>query len=341
MQNQTPQTEAQHSHHAHNQTPNIERQDHEKFHAEMDRLIRAAEDLRLARMQEHRGRGFLSMTISIISILIGSAGFGWFFLMQANLLIAVLCMLIAIIPPTLLHIWAERPLKAYAQEYKTRLMPQMAQALGGLKFHPSRGISAKIINKTGIIPPYKTYIAEDCFMGRYKGTKLIFSEARLYGKKNKSQPIFDGIFVLLEVENNCIEGHTIITADKNMAAQWQNTRWKKLQNMPVGQEWSNFQIFSDSPKTTEIMINEQFLKELSEAANIFDNAPLSAVLFREKFIFLAIPYENDMFEASNIHVPITTKEHALCCKKEIEQILEIIDVVDLCNPASKVDHHAT
>ena len=57
------------------------------------------------------------------------------------------------------------------------------------------------------------------------------------------------------------------------------------------------------------------IKELAEAGAIFKNAPISAVMFRGKYVFLAIPYEEDMFEASNIYVPVATKQHALHCKK--------------------------
>ena len=73
----------------------------------------------------------------------------------------------------------------------------------------------------------------------------------------------------------------------------------------------------------------ELLKELYEASVVFDEAELSAAFFGGKYVFLMIPYKGDMFEASNMHVPVATKQHAMHCKKEIEQILEIIDVFDL------------
>ena len=62
----------------------------------------------------------------------------------------------------------------------------------------------------------------------------------------------------------------------------------------------------------------------AEAAAIFNNAALTAVLFGKKYVFMMIPNDKDMFEASDLFVPVTTNQHALNCKKEIEQILEII-----------------
>ncbi len=47
---------------------------------------------------------------------------------------------------------------------------------------------------------------------------------------------------------------------------------------------------------------------------------------------MMIPYDKDMFEASSLFVPVTTKKQAMQCKREIEQLLEIVDVFDLYKP---------
>ncbi len=310
----------------------IQRRDDAQFQSDMKKLLQEAEDTRLGFMQQQRSRGFVSMSVGIMSILAGAGGFGWFFLVKYDILTAVLCMAGAIILPLVLHFWAEAPLKAYSKHYKSVFMPKMAKALGGFKFHPERGISSKLIARTGVIPPHTLYEAEDCFMGMYNGVKVIFSEARLYGKNNNQPPVFDGIFVLLEAPGKVIDGHTIITADENMVRQYASTRWKKLQTVPIQSDvtdWNNFQVFSDEPDAASLLIGERLQKELTEAAATFDNALMSTVLFREKFIFMAIPYEKDMFEASSAYIPVATKQHAMDCKKEIEQLLEIVDIFDL------------
>lgn len=322
----------------------MQRRDDAKFKAEMDILIQEAEDLRLNHMRRHRGRNFMFGTMGMISLLAGASGFGWFLLVDPNIAMGVLCIMAATIPPIILHFWAHQPLKDYVRDHKNNFMPKMAKALGGLKFHPARGVSSKILSKTGVIPAHDIYKAEDCFMGAYKGVKVIFSEARLYAKKNHSEPVFDGIFVLLEIPNKVIEGHTIITADGAMVKKWASSRWQKLQNVSVSvsnPDWNRFQVFSDAPEAASLLVGEKLLKELSEASDIFDKAPLTAVLFRGKFVFLTIPYEADMFEASNIFVPVTTKQHALQCKKEIEQILEIIDVFEIYKPATRTENPET
>ena len=307
------------------------------FHLAIEALIRDAEDTRLSFMKRHRTRGNVTMTLGLFSLTIGAGGFGWYLLMESDIIKAAGSMLVAITIPILLHVWSASILNDYKRSYKREFLPRLARALGGFKFHPSRGISSKLISKTGLIPAHETYTAEDCFMGRYKGVKVLFSEARLHGKNKNAEPVFDGVFVLLEIPNAVIEGHTILTADAQAYKSWRPSRWKKLQDVHIktdNDDWDKFHILSDNPEAAKLLVGERLLKELSEASSVFDDAPLSAALFRGKFIFMMIPYKGDMFEASNIHVPVATKQHAMQCKKEIEQILEIIDVFDLYEPTA-------
>ncbi len=319
----------------HSNDGDLSRIDDRKFGKKLDALIAESEEMRINRMKQHRTRGFIAMNLTIFSVLLGVAGFGWFFLMEAVILPAFLALALSLIPPIFLHFWATWPLKAYVQEHKTVFMPKLAQTLNGLKFHPERGVSAKVIEKLAVIPAHHTYKAEDCFMGTYKGVKVIFSEARLYSKNRKDDPIFDGIFVLLETPGNVIDGHTIITANSKMVKAYSKTRWKTMQEVHISvsePEWDKFDIYSTKPESAELIVGDRLLKELSEASEVFDDSPLTAVLFGKKYVFMMIPYEPDMFEASSLFVPVTTKSQAMQCKKEIEQLLEIIDVFDLYEP---------
>ena len=311
--------------------PELQRRDDAQFQNESEALIAEAEDRRLHFMKKHRNRHYLWMTVCILCITAGASGFGWFLLVEGNISTALMLMCGSIGLPILLHFWTGGPIKHYQVDYKKTFMPKMAKALGGLRFHPERGIGAKIIGRTGVVPQHDIYHAEDCFMGVYKGVKVILSEATLLSKKNKREPAFKGVFALMELPSPVLEGHTIITADKKMAEHNARTRWQKLQPVKLNTDnpkWNIFHAFSDAPAAAE-KIPDALLKELAETAEVFGNVPLTAALFGKKFIFLMIPCKEDMFEASDIFVPVATKQHALKCKKEIEKLLEIIDVMEV------------
>ncbi len=311
----------------------LQRRDDLKFQIGVEDLLREAESSRLAYMQKHRGRKFVATTTSLITVLAGSAGFGWFFFMQSDLTKGLACIIISLALPAWLGLWSRAPIKAYIADHKITFMPHMAKLLGGFRFYPKRGISAKILSKTGVIPAHQDYNAEDCFMGRYKGAKVMFSEATLTSKIKGSPPVFRGLFVLLEVPQKVFSGHTIITADKEMALSYSQTRWQKLSPVQLDSAedpvHNRFVAYSDHPDDAKLMLGSTLIKELSEAAQIFDGSAITAVLFHQQYVFMMIPHEIDMFEASNIFFPVTTKTHAMTCKKEIEQLLEIVDVFDL------------
>jgi hypothetical protein len=309
----------------------LERVDDHRFTGAMDDVVRESEAMRLRYMKQHRGRGFLTMTLGMILALCGATAFGWYFLVQFDLARAVMCMIPAVLVPFILHGWSEAPLKHYIRDYKRVFMPKMAAALGGFKFNSDRGVPREVIGKTGVVPPHDSYSAEDCFLGNYKGVKVMFSEARLY-KRGHTGPVFQGIFVLLETPHKVFEGHTIITADRAMAQQSAATRWSKLTPVKIKVEnpdWDRFLVYSDKPEDAALFVGEKLLKELSEAADVFNKALITAVMFRGKYIFMMVPNKGDMFEPSSVFVPVSTKQHALNCKKEIERILEIIDVFEI------------
>lgn len=168
-------------------------------------------------------------------------------------------------------------------------------------------------------------------MGSYKGAKVIFSEASLRSGRS-TEPVFHGLFVMLETPNKVFEGHTIVTADRAMAKRSASTRWSRLSQVHVkvsNPELERFVVFSDKPEDAMLLVGDKLLKELSDAADIFGKADLTAVFFRGKYVFMMIPHKGDMFEPSSMFMPVSTKQHATQCKREIERILEIIDIFDI------------
>ena len=315
------------------ETSSISRQDERFFSDTIDSLIKEAETMRLNAMKKHRSRGFISMSFGLIAIIIGACGFGWFLFMEGLIVKGIGSISLGIIFAAYLHFWAAQSLKSYQSDYKAVFLPRIAKALGGFKYFHNRGVSSALLKKTGITPQYDRYSAEDCFMGNYNGVKVMFSEARLYVKAAPQKPIYNGLYILLEVPGEPIKGHTIITADKGLYHKSRPSRWESLQDAPLPEvsnpSWDRFQAVSDKPEETAKFITEDLLKELSEAADIFERSALTAVFFRKKYIFISIPYEGDLFEASTVHAPITTRRTAMQCKQEIEKIMEIIDIFDI------------
>jgi hypothetical protein len=301
------------------------------FTAQAEALIRESETLRLQYMRRSQSLSTVSLVLSLLAVLAGGAGFGWFLLMQGQLVKAVACIMIALFVPLLVSRLSDGPIKAYRRAHKREFMPKIARLMGALEFHPRRGISADILSKTGIVPDHDRYEAEDCFTGRHKGVRIILSEARLK-KRGAPGPVFHGLLALMEAPQRVFEGHTIITADHITADRNAGTRWKNLQRLSIKSEnpaWARFAVFSDRPDDASLFVGEKLFKELAEIMDVFNAAPLTAVLFRGKYIFLMIPTKLDMFEASDVFAPIISANQVLKTKHDIARLVEIIDVLEM------------
>mgnify|MGYP001501971719 CR=1 FL=1 len=310
----------------------ISRIHNEQFDAEVEKLVKFSEDMRLRLMQKHQSRKMMSTFVFIVFVLIGATGFGWYLFMEGRIDIAILCVIACVSVPLSLHLWAAKPLDEYKEKYKTVFMPKLAAALGGFRFYTNRGVSKAIIQKTGVLPAFDTYQAEDCFIGKFKNTKVIFSEGRLYD--NHKERVFDGIFVLLENAKPVFNGHTIITSDYNMVMRYAGKRWKSLSKVTIPNPAANtieFSVFSNNPDAAIQLASEKLLKELSEASIVFNKTPITCVAFAKQFMFICLADNNDLFEPSDIHLPVRNQHHVQSCKAEINQILEIVDIFDVFN----------
>lgn len=304
------------------------------FQEATERLLKRAEALRMQHMHDHQFRNNVALSFGVLCMIAGGAGFGWFFLMAPRPGLAFACLIAPLILYYFLHSWARIPLKAYFEHHKQVFMPEMAKALGNLRFNPRRGISEKVVQKAGILPGYKTYHAEDCFMGEHKGARMILCEARLSDSKTRTGNVFDGLFVFIEAPHAHFKGHTVITADSGLAERIEN-QWRNFTPVPLSASPYDhmFHAYAKDATHSREILSDAFLKEFSEMSELFNDTPLSAAFFGGKYLFIVIPYERDMFEPSNALMPVTTKDNALICKREIEQLISIIDIMDLYDTA--------
>lgn len=297
--------------------------DHD-FSQKLSDLTSRAEDFRMENMRRYNTRTMMALILGMISLVAGASGFGWFFLMEGNLWKALASIAAAFILPLILQYWAGGPIRAYRRNFKAQFMPVFAKALGNLHFHPKRGISETIIRKSGILPAFDRYQAEDGFIGQSEGVKLIMSEARLF---KGGDLVFEGMFALVEVPGAPFEGTTILTANPALKqALMRNLNPCPVQNPEYA---ARLAVFTSNSNPPPVASDERLLKEYYEMSLAFENSPLSAIFWNKRFIFTAIPHEGNMFECSNMFVPITTSTTAKQCRREVEQLLSIMDILKL------------
>lgn len=311
----------------------------DRFAADVDRIIREAEHIRLSRSKKLSERNKTGISIGISLMVLLSMSFLWILTLSTLpvfLAFIFLAMIFAV--PYPLYRWTVKPIKEYRDEYKARFLPKLAKLLGNMQFHPQGGISMKAIYKSGVIPPHDKYVAEDSFSGRYKDTKILLSEARLYSKKS-SQPFFTGIFVLLHANKKKFKGHTIITSDDRMVSKWREGRWKKLFDVNIRKDINcgQFRCFATNVEEGIGLADADMMELMINLSNLFEDSRLTASFYGGNQVFMMIPYTGDMFEPGDIYVPISRQKDMMKHKKEIEKLISVIDVLDVYEADSDID----
>lgn len=304
--------------------------------AEIQQLIKQAEDIRLQKSKQYVFRRWVYY-ITIPSLIAGTSSyFIWVLLMGGSMITVLGALGVSVLVTVLLVPWTKIPLKQYYKEFKTSFMPAMAQAMGGLKFYPTSGISVKLIAASGLLPPHSLYTAEDSFRGLFKNIELTITEVRMYGKKQKEDHVFEGIVVALKTPKPVFKGHTIITSDHRAIKRWAGTRWRKLPavEFKTGIPAGDFKIFSNFAQEAQSLADLDFMELLHKLSDMFGDAPISSAFYKGSRVLLMIHCADNMFEPGDINIPVTNMGYETKCQKEIEQILTVIDVLDVYEPDS-------
>ncbi|MCK6418668.1 MAG: DUF3137 domain-containing protein [Alphaproteobacteria bacterium] len=298
-------------------------QAHDTYAQETQRLAQAAENLRLRHVRRLRTRHNIAITFSLLVAIASAGGFGWYLMMEGDLPRALACTALAAVVPPLLLAWAARPLADYRRAHKQKFMPQLARLLGGLTYRAQSGLNPSIIKAADIAPAFTRHDSEDCFTGTLNGVKVIFSEMRLFDDQHVS-PRFSGLCVLLESAlDQRFSGHVVITDDPAYEPSLPAREFSF-----ESPETTQFSLYAETPEAAQAVANPRLLKELAEAAARF-KAPVRASFFKGRYVLIMFTSHEDMFEPSDLLIPVRTANYGTRVRTEISRILEIIDVVGL------------
>jgi hypothetical protein len=308
----------------------------EKISAEVKSLINKAEEMRFAKSKQYTQRQKLFVSALSFLAIGSSSNLVWALLMGGDIYLALGGIVVAIIIPLLLAGWAKSPTKEYRKNFKTEFMPALAKAIGNLDYFPTGGIAMKSMKPSGIIPPHATYTAEDGFRGKFKNNSLTISEGRLYSDKKNAEPIFNGVLVMITTPKGKFKGHTIITSDHEAIKKWANTRWKKFNSVQPreGIAAGDYKIYANNVEEAQALADEDYMELLQRLSELFSNSLISSAFYAGNRVLLLIPSDEDMFEPGDIDMPVSSQGYALKCKREIEQILHVVDVIDVYEPDS-------
>lgn len=237
-----------------------------------------------------------------------------------------------------IYYWVTAPKRAYTKSYKQKILPEIAALFGELTYDLSGKISMALMLPSKIVPHHDRYRAEDYFSGEYKGITMKFSEINLMerrrsDKKTRYVTVFKGLAILLNTKHKRFYGHTILQKDRNALMEWFKEKSNGLERAEmVDPEFEEFfDAYTNDQVEARYLIDPAMIERLKSLYEEYDGKNMSVAFYENKMLIL-IASNHNHFEPASIYVPASDPASILSMKKEVGEILSIIDKLALYDP---------
>ena len=234
--------------------------------------------------------------------------------------------------------WVTQPKRQYARAYKIQILPKIAELFGNLTYDIDGKIGMDYMQPSRIVPHHDRYESEDYFTGEYKGVHMEFSEINLKQRRrsNKSThyvSVFKGLAVLLNTKHKRFYGHTILEKDRHALLEWFEEKTKGLERAEmVDPEFEEiFDAYTNDQVEARYLIDPKMIESLKGLYAEYDGHQMAAAFYVNRMLIL-IASKHNHFEPPNIYLPASDPEGLLNMKREVGQILSIIDKLSLYDP---------
>jgi hypothetical protein len=234
--------------------------------------------------------------------------------------------------------WVEIPKKLYALAYKKEILPDIAKLFGDFTYKAKGSVPLKEMGPAKIIPGYSRSSSEDYFEGEYKGTKIQFSEIHLEQRRNSGKrtyyvTVFKGLAIIIKMPKNKFFGHTIIAKNQSSFMEWFKEKGTGLDraNLVDPEFEKKYDVYTNDQVEARYLIDPVMIERIKEMSKIYNTKEITAAFINDSF-FMLLPSNKNLFEPSDIKVKATNTRSVKKMKKEIEQMLYIIDHLDLYDP---------
>lgn len=294
--------------------------------------LRQLEDIRLDKLRKFEFRRKVALPIgAVLTPIFGYIDY-WLLLWQrgnddafAGLTVVVLGGLWA---------WMNSPKRQYARAYKKDILPDIARLFGNFEYDNSGKIPMAAMKPSKIVPTHTSYSSEDFFTGQYKGVDINFSEIKLERRSNKSTvTVFKGLAILLTNGTKRFHGHTVLTRDLGKIGGWFKKVTSNFQRADlVDPEFEKlFDVFTTDQVEARYLIDPRIVENLKTLYREYSGTQMMAAFYDDHFLIL-IGSKVNHFEPADIRTPATDEAGLLAMKREIAEILSIVEKLSLYDP---------
>ncbi len=237
-----------------------------------------------------------------------------------------------------LYWWVSAPRREYAVAYKEKILPKLADLFGGFVYWIDGEIALHKIQPSKIVPRHDKCETEDYFTGQYKGVNVEFSEVDFKQKrrsKNRTRyvSVFKGLAILLDMNSKRFYGHTMIDKDRSKISEWfkEQTGGLKRANLVDPEFEKIFDVYTSDQVEARYLIDPLMIERLKGLQDEYHGEGITAAFYENKMLVL-IQSKHNYFEPADLTVPAADPDSILAMKREVGEILSLIDRLSFYDP---------
>lgn len=235
-----------------------------------------------------------------------------------------------------LYAWVTSPKRQYAKAYKEKILPEIAKLFGDFYYDIKGQISLGKVWKSKIMPKHDRYRSEDYFSGQYKGVEIEFSEIHLETEHRNSKgsrrykTVFKGLAILLDMKSKKFYGHTTLQRDAGKISEWfkEKTGNLKRANLVDPEFEEMFDVYTNDQVEARYLIDPLMIERLKGLQEEYNGDGITAAFYESKMLVL-IQSRHNHFEPADLSVPASDPASILSMKREVGEILSLIDRLSL------------
>ncbi len=236
--------------------------------------------------------------------------------------------------------WMMAPVWAYRKIYKQRVFPDIANAYG-LRYVLRRKMTAADFRPARIVPLHKECVSEHFFEGQYKGANIRFSAITLKtngGKDRKTETLFQGLGVIIELNQVHFLGHTIVVEDGGTLNEWAREKLSDLKRAdlvdPVFEK--KYSVFTTDQVEARYLIDPLMIERINHLRQPSARTHGTlAVAYRDGAVYVMLPADGVLFKPVSIAIPATEPRMVLALHHHIGDLLGMIDQLEFYQPPQK------
>ncbi len=237
--------------------------------------------------------------------------------------------------------WVVVPKRSYVKSYKASILPQVARFLGLTRYEMDGIIPIGELLNSGILPSHDVYDSEDYFEGNYKGAQLRFAQVTFKrresdGKRTRYVTVFKGLALMIGLPKPKFYGHTILTANHSGIGSWFESKATGLQRAdmvdPVFEK--KYDVYTSDQVEARYLIDPAMIERINELEKVYVSTGVS-MSYQQGSVFALIACNKDYFEPPDITIAATDIDAMLEIKRELGQVLNLVDYLDIYKPVEK------